>query len=167
MRSNTNIPNLLSRHALLMLVTAMLAWAGCDTSEDEGDGPESDAEQLVGTWGATAIKAGPIDVLGLLGLSMTLALEPNGDARIDVIDGDVALDGITGTYVVDEQSKMITLNGNDVEDDLVMKYVLVDVNSLSLEIDGSDLANLGIDLGEFEDLVAGVVIDVDLQRDGV
>ena len=170
MRFNPNISNLLSRSALLLLVAAMLAWTGCDSSEDDDDGTEGDADLMVGTWDATAIKAGPIDVLELVGLSMTLSLEANGDARIDAADADGPLEGVTGTYVDDEVAKTIRLDGDDVEDDLVLEYVLLDANTMSVDLDGSDLASLGIDLGEFGefgDIIAGIVIKVDLARHGV
>jgi hypothetical protein len=156
----------LSRYALLILVTGMLAWTGCDSNDDEDDGGEGDADLMVGTWDATAIKAGPIDVLGMLGLSMTLTMEANGDARIDAGDTDGALEGVTGTYVVDEQVKTITLDGDDVEDDLVLEYVLLDANTMSVDIEGSDLGNLGFDLGEFGELVGAIAIKVDLARHG-
>ncbi|MFV1980208.1 MAG: hypothetical protein ACC655_03570 [Rhodothermia bacterium] len=165
MRTRQVIPNL-SRYALIVLVSGMFAWTGCDSNDDQEDGGDNDAELLIGVWSATSIKAGPIDVLAITGLKMTLTLEANGDAGIEAIDENGDVSGVTGTYVVDDQAKTLILDGDDVDDDIVMPYTVIDENTLAVEIDGSDLADLGLDLGDVGDLLASLQIDVELTRDG-
>ena len=165
MRPGQSIPSL-SRYALLMLVSSILAWTGCDSSEDEELDEGNDAAILVGVWSATSIKAAQIDVLAIAGVDLTVTFEENGRAKIEATDETGDVSGVTGTYIVDDEVKTITLDGDDVEDNIVLPYSLIDENTLTVEIDGSDLANIGIDLGQVGDLLGGLQIDVELERDG-
>ena len=165
MRTRKTIP-ILSRQVLFMLVAGMLSWAGCDSNDDAGDEGDNDAHLLVGVWNATSIKAGPIDVLALAGVNMTLTLEESGDANIAAVDESGDVSEIVGTYTVNETAKTISLDGDDVAEVIVLPYTFVDDNTLSVEIDGSDLANLGLDLGEVGAIVANLQIDVELARNG-
>ena len=145
----------------------MFAWTGCDSNEEEGNGgDESDADLLVGIWNATSVKVGETDILQLAGVEMILTLEANGDAQIDVIDESGDVSGVVGTYVVDENAKTITLDGDDVDNDVVLPYMLIDENTLTLVMSGSDLADLGFDLGPIGDFLEDKLIDVELARDG-
>ncbi len=165
MRTRRVIPTL-SKFTLLILVSGMIASTGCDSSEDEENGGENDAELLVGVWNATSIKAGPIDILAIAGVNMTLILEADGDVRIEATDDNGDVSGIAGSYTVDEDAKTITLDGDDVDQDVVLPYMLIDENTLAIEISGSDIANLGLDLGDVGGLLGGLQIDVDLRRNG-
>ena len=165
MRTRKTIPTL-SRHVLLMLVAGILAWTGCDSNDDGGNEGGDDAELLVGVWNATSIKAGPIDILTLAGVSMVLTLEENGNASIAATDDAGDVSEIAGSYVVDESAKTITLDGDDVTTAVVLPYTLVDDNTLTVEIDGSELADLGLDLGDVGEIVASLQIDVELARNG-
>jgi len=165
MRTRQVIPTL-SRYALLILVSGMIASTGCDSNEDEENEEENDAELLVGVWNATSIKAGPIDILAITGVNLTVVFEANGDAKIEATDENGDVSGVTGTYVVDDQAKTVTLDGDDLDDDIVLPYMLIDENTLAIEIDGSDLSKLGLDLGDVGGLIAGLQIDVELRRDG-
>ncbi len=165
MRTRQVIPTL-SRYALLILVSGMIASTGCDSNEDEENEEENDAELLVGVWNATSIKAGPIDILAITGVNLTVVFEANGDAQIEATDENGDVSGVTGTYVVDDQAKTVTLDGDDLDDDIVLPYMLIDENTLAIEIDGSDLSKLGLDLGDVGGLIAGLQIDVELRRDG-
>ena len=165
MRTRKIIPTL-SRLALLMLVAGTLTWTGCDSNDDSGGEENNDSELLVGVWNATSIKAGPIDVLALAGVSMVLTLEADGDAKVAATDDGGEVSEIVGTYVVDESAKTITLDGDDVATPGVLPYTLIDDNTLSVEIDGSELADLGLDLGDVGEIVASLQIDVELARNG-
>ena len=149
---------------MVALVLGMLAWAGCDSNEDEDGNGDGDAEILVGTWNAVSILAGPIEVLNIVDLSMSITLEAGGDAEIAASDENGPIGGVTGTYTIDDQAKTITLDGDDVEDSLVLTYELIDDDTVSVEFRGSDLLNLGIDPGEVGNLLQGVPIDVRLER---
>ena len=148
-----------------MLAVSMLVWTGCDSNEVD-DGAQGEADVLVGVWNATSIKAGPIDVFSILDLALTLELNDDGTARIEVSDETGVVGGVSGTYTVGEASNTITLSGDDIEDDFVMNYTLVDENTLAVSFAGSDLADLGIDLGNIADLIDGVTINADLTRAG-
>ena len=165
MRTRQVIPTL-SRYALLILVSGMIASTGCDSNEDEENGEENDAELLVGVWNATSIKAGSIDILAITGVNLTVVFEANGDAKIEATGENGDVSGVTGTYVVDDQAKTVTLDGDDLDDDIVMPFMLIDENTLAVEIDGSDLSSLGLDLGDVGGLLEGLQIDVELRREG-
>ena len=151
----------------MMLVSGMFAWTGCDSNEDADDGGgNDDAELLVGVWNATSVKAGPIDILAIADIEMIVEFEANGNARIEVTDDAGDVSGVTGTYTVDDEAKMITLDGDNVENDIVLPYTLVDNNTLTVKIDGSVLADLGMDLGEIGDLLDGLQIAAELARSG-
>lgn len=132
-----------SRFVLLLLIAGML-WTGCDNNEIDDTDERNDADLLVGVWNATSIKAGPFDVLSLVGLSMTLTLQEDGSAAIDAVDDNGNVTALRGTYTVDEQNKTVTLDGDDVDRDLVIVYEFIDDNALSGEFPASDLVSLGI-----------------------
>ena len=155
---------ILSRRAIMALALGMLVWTGCDSNEDEDDSGDGDAAILVGTWNAVSILAGPIEVLNIIDLSMSITLEAGGDAEIAASDENGPIGGVTGTYTIDDQAKTITLDVDDVDDDLVLAYELIDDDTVSVEFSGSDLLDLGIDLGEVGNLLEGVPIDVRLER---
>lgn len=149
----------------IAMMAAVLVWAGCDSSEDDNDdNPDGEAEMLVGTWNATSVKAGPLDILALTGFAMTVDLNDSGDGTITATEEDGSVTEVSGTYSVDESAKTITLSGADIEDDLVLAYTLTDMDNLAVELEGEDLLALGFDFGEFSDLLADITIDADLVR---
>ncbi len=152
----------LSRLSMLALVAGMLVWSGCDSSDSDDDG-DSVEQAFIGTWNATAINAGPLDVLQLLGLSMSVTFEENGNAQIIVADETEELANISGTFTVDEAEGTIALSGGGLTEDLVMDYEFVGEGRLNVSFLGSDLDDLGIDLGAAGDLLAAVVIKVEME----
>lgn len=141
----------------------VFVWSGCDSNESDDNG-NGDADVLVGDWNATSIKAGPVEVSGILGLTMTLSLDADGTGMIEAVDEDGNSTELTGTYEVDETAKTITMSGADVEGDLVIDYEIVDENTISVELESSSLEDLGFDLGEFGSLLQDVPITVELTR---
>lgn len=154
----------LNRLFSVAIVAAVLVWAGCDSSEDNDDNPDGDAVMLVGTWNATSVKAGPLDILSLTGIAMTVELDDNGSGTITAAEEDGSVTEVSGTYTVDETAKTITLSGSDIEGDLVLEYTLTDMDNLAVEFEGEDLLALGFDLGEFSGLLSDITIDADLVR---
>lgn len=153
----------LTRYALAAWLMSALIWSGCDSNESDDDG-SSDADVLVGDWNATSIKAGPVEVIGILGLTMTLTLDADGTGTIEAVDEDGNTTELTGTYEVDETAKTITMSGADTEVDLVIEYEIVDQDTISVELDSSSLEDLGFDLGQFGSLLQDVPITVELTR---
>ena len=106
----------------------------------------------------------PIDVLGIANLSLIVRLGADKKGKIEVIDEDGAVSEVSGTYTVDDELKTITLDGDGVEQDLVLDYELVDKDNLTVEFEGADLTQLGIDLGSVASLLANVRIKANLER---
>ncbi len=165
MHTRQSIP-LLSRNVFLLLVSSIFAWTGCDSNDGEDLKGGNDAELLVGIWNATSIEAGQIDILAIAAVDLTVTFEENGRVQIEATDETGDVSGITGTYVVDDDVKTITLDGDDLEDDIILPYNLIDENTLAVEIEGKDLGNIGLDLGQVGQLLGSLQIDVELTRDG-
>ena len=153
----------LRRLVLLALVAGVLVWTGCDSSDNEDD-DDGEADQLVGSWEATSIKAGPIDVSALLDVTLTIDLNADGSASVAALDTAGVVGEVSGFYEVDEADNKLILSGPDLDENLIMDYTLVDDNSLTVSFPGSELEKLGIDLGEVGEIVAGLTITAELQR---
>lgn len=156
----------LNRFAFVALLAAGLTMTGCDSNGDDGDNGDgdSDAEVLVGEWSATSVMAGPIDVLAILGLDLTLMLEENGTGTILAVDEDGTETELSGMYEVDDVGKTVTLSGEELDGDLVIGYEIVTPDMLTVEVDADDLEDLGFDLGTIGGLLSGVPITVELTR---
>ena len=152
------------RFSLFVMLFSVVLIAGCDSNEDEDDQGSNDAERIVGDWEATSISAGPLDILGIVDVSLSMDFESNGDATLTVVDEDANETAVTGTFVLDQSAGTITLDGDDIDDDLVLDYSFVDDDNLEASFPGSDLGNLGIDLGVAGSLLEGLTVNVDLVR---
>jgi hypothetical protein len=158
------------RLASMLLILPLLTWVGCDSSED-GDDDFDDTEVLVGTWNATAIKVdagtGAVDILPLLGLSFEITLASNGQASLLVTEEDGSTTSLSGDYSVNETNKTITLNDDELDEDLVLTYSIEDEDTVRVELDGSDLDDIGIELPDLPGFDFGnVTIIVELERAG-
>lgn len=148
-----------NRLFVVMLTAVVLVWTGCDSSEEDAD---DDTDRFVGTWDAVSLAAGPLNVLGDLELVATFG--SNGSVRIVVSDDTGELANVSGTYDVDTPAGEVTLSGNDFDEDLEMDYDFESDDELKLSFSGSDLENLGIDLGEFGGIVGSLRLTATLEK---
>jgi hypothetical protein len=153
-----------ARYVLAAWLVGAILWSGCDSSDTDDGSEASDTDVLVGDWNATSIKAGPVEVSGILGLTMTLSLDADGTGMIEAVDEDGNSTELSGTYSVDETASTITLTGEDFDNDLVIDYEIVDQDTISVELESSSLADLGFDLGQFGSVLEDVPITVELTR---
>jgi len=156
----------LKRLALMVLVAGTLVWSGCDSNDEVDDITDSESDLLVGTWIASTIKAGPIDVKGLLGLSMSVTLREDGTGRLQLSDETAEIADMNGVYTVDEVNDRVTMSSPELEEALVLQYVLIDDNNIEMSLDGSTLGDLGLDLGEVGAFLEGLTITIEAVREG-
>jgi len=141
------------------LAAIILVWTGCDSSDPK---TEDDTDRFVGTWDAVSLKAGPLNVLGDLNLVATFGSSLN--VQIVVSDPSGELANVSGQYEVDTPAEKVTLSGSDFDQDLEMGYSFESDNELKLMFSGSDLQDLGIDLGEFGGIVSGLALTATLDK---
>jgi len=149
----------LNRLFVAMLSTVVLLWTGCDGTEEE---TKDDTPRFVGTWDAVSLAAGPLDVLG--DLTLVATFRADGSVQIVVSDDGGELANVSGQYDVDTPAGEVTLSGNDFDQDLDMDYEFVSDDELKLSFSGSDLQNLGIDLGELGGIVGNLTLTATLEK---
>lgn len=152
---------LANRLFVAMLAAVVLVWTGCDSSEDEA---EDDTERFVGTWDAVSLSASPLPNNFLGDRELVATFRSNGSVQIVVSDDSGELANISGQYEVDTPAGEVTLSGNDFDQDLEMDYTFKSDDELDLSFSGSDLTNLGIDLGELGGIVGGLRLTATLER---
>ncbi|HUF10436.1 MAG TPA: hypothetical protein VMO47_14035 [Rhodothermales bacterium] len=150
----------LNRLFAVVLSAVVLVWTGCDGTEEEET--EDDTPRFVGTWDAVSLAAGPLNVLGDMTLVATFGA--GGSVQIVVSDPSGELANVSGQYDVDTPAGEVTLSGNEFDEDLNMDYEFVSDDELKLSFSGSDLQNLGIDLGEFGGIVGSLRLTATLEK---
>ncbi len=149
-----------NRLFVAFLAAVILVWTGCDGNEDKNE--DDDTARFVGTWDAVSLTAGPINVLGDLELVATF--QSSGAVQIVVSDDTGELANVSGQYDVDTPKGEITLSSSGFDEDLQMDYEFDSDTKLKLTFSGSDLETLGIDLGEFGPIVAGLSLTATLEK---
>lgn len=157
---NNNTVRFANRLFVALLAAVVLVWTGCDSSEDKNE--DDDTARFVGTWDAVSLTAGPLNVLGDLELVATF--QSSGAVQIIVSDDTGELANVSGQYDVDTPKGEITLSGSGFDEDLQMDYEFDSDTKLKLTFSGSDLENLGIDLGEFGGIVGGLSLTATLEK---
>jgi hypothetical protein len=151
----------LNRLFVAMLSAVVLVWTGCDGTEEE---TEDDTPRFVGTWDAVSLTASPLPNNFLGDLTLVATFRADGSVQIVVSDDSGELANVSGQYDVDTPAGEVTLSGNDFDEDLDMDYEFVSDDELELSFAGSDLQNLGIDLGEFGGIVGSLTLTATLEK---
>lgn len=150
-----------NRLFVAMLTAVVLVWTGCDSNDDES---EDDTDRFVGTWDAVSLTASPLPNNFLGSRELVATFRSNGSVQIVVSDDSGELANISGQYDVDTPAGEVTLSGSDFDQDLEMDYNFKSDNELDLSFSGSDLQNLGIDLGELGGIVGGLRLTASLEK---
>jgi len=144
-----------------LLAAVVLVWTGCDSSED---GTDDDTDRFVGVWDAVSLTASPLQTNFLGDLELVATFRSDGSLQIVVTDDTGELANINGEFDVDPGSSTVTLSSDDFDEDLEMEYEFESDDELKLSFAGADLETLGIDLGEFGPIVAGLTLTATLDK---
>lgn len=132
------------------LLVALVAIAGCDPSEDD----VTDAERFLGSWSASGLTAGNLDLLSLLGeLTATFPTPTTFRMRAEDDEGTEVLN-TTGTFTAEdgvmvftpsETAKSVSMSyafeNND--DTVVLSFRGSILGEIGFEIDPSVLSIIG------------------------
>jgi len=152
----------LNRLFAVMLSAVVLVWTGCDGTEEEKT--EDDTPRFVGTWDAASLTASPLPNNFLGDMTLVATFGAGGSVQIVVSDAGGELANVSGQYDVDTPAGEVTLSGDDFDQELDMDYEFVSDDELKLSFAGSDLQNLGIDLGEFGGIVGSLTLTATLEK---
>ena len=150
-----------NRLFVAMLTAVVLVWTGCDSSEETTD---DDTDRFIGVWDAVSLTASPLPTNFLGNFELVATFRSNGSVQIVVTDDTGELADINGEFDVDPASGAVTLSSDDFDEDLDMDYEFESDDELKLSFAGSDLGKLGIDLGEFGPIVAGLTLTATLEK---
>ncbi len=81
-----------------------------------------------------------------------------------VSDDKGELSNLTGYYDANSNLSEVTLSGGGFPEELTMDYQFESEVTLKLTFSGSDLENLGVNLGKIGSIVSGLLLTATLER---
>ncbi len=145
---------LLKNINVFLLLVAMVAFAGCDSNGDDGDG--DDAARFLGAWTISSIadQGGQRDQTSIVSDLGVLRLTMNDDQtfglNLQYLDPEAEDLALAGTYVLNEGSTRLTLNVQlDDLPTIALPFTYMFLNDIQVEftIDAAAATTLTILLG--------------------
>ncbi len=133
-----------------LFVVALVAMAGCDSSEEE----TTDADRFLGQWQASSITAGSLDILSLVGTMTATFTLPSSFTLRAVDPSQEEILNASGTFTADDGKIVFTLSGapkpvtisyafESGDDTVVLTFAGSVLGELGFEIDPNVLALIG------------------------